>query len=98
MRRLPAYVFAENVVNDRTVFGDYVAKVSSTVAAYGGRYLVRAGHTETPEGQWAPSGLVVIEFESMEKAREWYSSPEYSAIKGLRQESAQSSLVMVEGV
>ena len=43
-------------------------------------------------------GLVVIEFESMEKAREWYNSPEYSAIKRLRHNSAESSLVMVDGV
>ncbi len=95
---MPAYVFAENVVNDRTVFGDYAAKVGPTVIAHGGRYLVRAGHTETLEGEWPPNGLVLIEFETMEKAREWYNSPEYSAIKGLRQESAQSSLVMAEGV
>ena len=95
---MPAYVFAENVVKDRLMFDDYVSRVGGTVSAYGGSYLVRAGRTETPEGDWTPNGLVIIEFESMEKAREWYNSPEYSAIKELRQDSAQSSLVMVEGV
>ena len=95
---MSAYVFAENVVEDPGMFGDYIAKVTATVLARGGRYLVRAGRTETAEGDWAPHGLVVIEFESMEKAREWYDSPEYSAIKGLRQNSARSSLVMAAGV
>ena len=101
MRKAPslaAYVFADNVVDDREVFDDYRSKVGPTVLAYGGRYLLRGGPTETQEGDWMPNGLVVIEFESMDKAREWYNSTEYSAIKGLRHSSAESSLVMVEGV
>lgn len=95
---MAAYAFADNVVNDREVFDDYRFKVGPTVFAYRGKYLLPDGPTERHEGAWTPTGLVVIEFESMGKAREWYNSPGYSAIKGLRQFSAESSLVMVEGV
>ena len=49
---MAVYIFAENVVRDRGMFGDYVAKVGPTVIAHGGRYLVRAGRTESPEEEW----------------------------------------------
>ena len=37
--------------------------------AYGGKYLVRSAPAETVEGSWVPNRLVVIEFESEERAR-----------------------------
>ena len=78
---MAAYVFADNVVHDRAIFDEYRSVVGPTVFAFGGRYLLRGGPAEVAEGDWRPNGLVVIEFESMERAREWYQSPEYAAIK-----------------
>ena len=94
---MPADVFAYNIVHDPNTFDEYRALVGPTALAYGGKYLVRSAPAETVEGSWVPNGLVVIEFESEERARQWYESPEYAAIKGLRRESATSSLIIVEG-
>ena len=50
------------------------------------------------EGDWEPQRLVILEFESMERLREWYDSPEYAPLKQLRGEVADSQLVVVEGL
>ena len=50
------------------------------------------------EGQWDPERLVVLEFESIGRLREWYDSPEYAPLKQLRQEAAATQLVVVEGL
>jgi len=95
---MSAYVLADNIVHDRNTFDEYRGLVGPTVLAHGGKYLVRGAPAETVEGSWVPNGLVVIEFESEESARQWYESSEYAAIKGLRQDSASSSLIIVDGV
>ena len=45
-----------------------------------------------------PRALVVLEFESMGRLREWYDSPEYAPLKRLRQEAAVTQFVVVEGL
>jgi uncharacterized protein (DUF1330 family) len=42
--------------------------------------------------------IVAIGFESVEKARGWYYSPAYEAIKPIRQNSTKSRILIVEGV
>ena len=67
-----------------------------SVEKYGGRFLVRGGSTEILEGEWSPA-LVVIEFPTVEKARQWYSSDEYRPALEIRQRSADNELLIVEG-
>ena len=68
------------------------------MAQYGGKYIVRGGQAETLEGNWLPSRLVVIQFESAERAKAWINSPEYSEARALRHKYAHSKTVVVEGV
>ena len=77
----------------------YARNVRATVLAFGGRYLVTTGgKTQALEGE-APKGyVVVIGFDSAEKAREWYDSPAYSAIRPFRQSATKSRLFIAEGV
>ena len=65
-----------------SVFAEFRERVGATVEAHGGRYLVRGGATEVADGDWTPDRLVVIEFDSVEQARAWVNSPEYTEIKG----------------
>jgi len=51
------------------------------VASHGGRYVVRGGDVQALEGEPPKGYIVVIGFDSVKKAREWYDSPEYSAIR-----------------
>ena len=66
------------------------------MAQYGGKVLGGDTNVEVADGTWSPIGLVVIEFESMAKAKEWYNSPEYTAIKSPRFDNADSGLVFLD--
>jgi uncharacterized protein (DUF1330 family) len=53
---------------------------------------------ETVEGHWAPKRMVVLEFESMERAKRWYTSQEYTRAKEKRLRAAITNIAFVEGV
>ncbi len=95
---MPAYVINDMVVTDPVLFEEYKKLSPPTVAQYGGRFLVRGGHTDTLEGEWSPKRLVIIEFPSVAQARAWADSPEYAPAKRLRQITTISNLIVVEGV
>jgi uncharacterized protein (DUF1330 family) len=95
---VPAYLILDIHVEDPEEYAAYRERSPATLEAYGGRYLVRGGALEVVEGDWNPERVVVVEFPSVERAHEWYSSPEYQEIAPLRHRSAPSNAVLVEGV
>jgi uncharacterized protein (DUF1330 family) len=94
----PAYVIAEVEVKDPVTLKKYGEQGPQIVASFGGRYVVRGGKVEALEGEPPKGYVVVIGFDSMEKAREWYNSPAYSAIRPFRQAATNSRLFIAEGV
>jgi uncharacterized protein (DUF1330 family) len=93
----PGYFIAEVEVTDLATMKKYGEKVPETLAPFNSHYMVRGGKPQSLEGE--PSkGLVIIAFDSAEKAREWYDSPAYAAIKPIRQSAARSRIFIVEGV
>lgn len=95
---MAGYVIVNDEISDEAGFAEFRQKVGATVAAHGGRYLVRGGATEVIDGDWAPDRLVVIEFDSVDQAKAWLNSAEFLAIKDLRVSSASASVVVAEGV
>ena len=95
---MPAYVVAEVEVTDPAEFEAYRKGVPAAVAAYGGRYLARGGAVEPLEGGWAPKRMVILEFPSMVQAKAWYASAEYRDLKALRQRTATTRAVLLEGL
>jgi uncharacterized protein (DUF1330 family) len=95
---MAGYVIAQVEVTDPAGFAEYRQLVGPTVEQYGGSYVVRGGATETVEGDWQPQRLVILRFDSVAQAREWYYSPEYEGPKALRQRSAKSQVTFVEGM
>lgn len=95
---MAAYIVVEIDVTDPAGYEEYRKVGPPTVAAYGGKFVVRGGKVEVLEGDWAPRRLVVIEFESVERAKQWWSSEEYSAPKRVRQKTAIANMIVVEGV
>ena len=96
--RRATYVIADVEVTDPACYAEYRDKVPATVAAYGGRFLVRGGPHQVAEGSWHPHRVVVLEFPSMEQARRWYESEDYRGPKALRQAAARTDVIFVEGV
>jgi len=95
---MAAYVIAYIHITDPVKYEDYRRHAGPAIEQYGGKFLVRGGQLETLEGDWRPGRLVVIEFESVERAKQWYTSPEYGKAKHLRQNAAMVNMVLVEGV
>ena len=94
---MSVYVIASLTVKDKARFADYRRAVLPTVENYGGR-LVARGQPFVLEGEWPHERLVIAEFPSMERAQQWFDSPEYAEPKALRQATAEAELVIVEGV
>ena len=94
---MPAYVVVQITVRDAAMYEQYRELAPPSIAAYGGRYVVRGGTTETLEGTWRPTRLVILEFPSVERAREWWASEEYREPKALRQAASTGTLLLVEG-
>ncbi len=92
----PVYVIAEIEVTDGEAFRDYAPRVQPSFAPFGGRYLVRGGNTQSFAGE-PPKRVVVLAFDSMDRARNWYSSPQYEALKGLRDKAGKTRIFAVEG-
>ena len=94
---MAAYVIAEVTITDPPEYEAYRQMVPATVAKYGGKFVVRVGQLEMLEGNWAPKRLVVIEFESAERAKQWWASEDYREAKALRQRTAQTNMIVIEG-
>ena len=95
---MTAYVIVDIDVTDPVRYEDYKLLAAPTVELYGGKYIARGGRTETLEGDWAPTRLVILQFESLEQARRWHDSAEYAPARALRRETATSNMVVIEGV
>ena len=68
------------------------------IAKFGGRFIVRGGEKSTLEGPDENRRLAMLEFPSLERAKEFYNSEEYQAVKRLRAGAANVSLIAVQGV
>jgi len=95
---MTAYVIVDIEVTDPEGYKEYAKMAPATVTLYGGKYIARGGHNETLEGDWQAKRLVILEFPSVEQARNWVDSPEYAPARKLRHQYARSNMVVVEGV
>ena len=95
---MSAYVISEVEMRDAAGFDTYRTIAAQSIAHYGGRYLVRGGAAEVAEGGPPVKSIVVVEFPSMERLREWYASPEYAEALKVRRTALERRLIFVEGV
>ncbi len=92
------YVIAQIKVTDPDLYPTYVEKVLPTIEAFGGRFLVRGGKSNSFEGTPHGDRNVIIEFPSYAKAQDWYHSPKYAPAKAIRQAASTSVQTIVEGI
>ena len=94
---MPAYVIVDIDIIDPIGFAEYRKTVVPLVEKYGGKYLVANDHPETLEGDWRPERIVMIEFESVKRAKEWFTCEEYRPVCEIRYRTAKSKMILVEG-
>jgi uncharacterized protein (DUF1330 family) len=95
---MAAYLVVDIDVTNPAQFEEYKKLAPAAIARYGGRYLIRGGAYEALEGDWKPQRLTVVEFDSMEKAKAFYGSPEYQVAIKARHGAANMNMLLVQGV
>lgn len=95
---MPAFVIVEIEVRDPEAYEIYRSLVPASLDAYGGKFIACGGATENLEGDWAPERIVVLEFPSLERARQWWGSPEYRDAKAIRMRAARTRMIAIESV
>lgn len=90
------YIIGHITVTNPDAYREYVERDTPVLEAQGGRFIVRGGASEAPEGPMKDRH-VVIEFDSYAAARAAYHSPEYQALIHLRTDNSDSDIVLVEG-
>ncbi len=95
---MPAYMVVQPKVTDADKFTRYREAVPTVVAVFGGRYIVRGGTVEALEGSHDGRRLVLFEFPSVEAIKRFWHSPEYAAVKSLRENAAEIDAWAVPGV
>jgi uncharacterized protein (DUF1330 family) len=84
-------------IHDEKTYARYRQQVSPGLSAAGGRYLARGGAIEVLEGDWRPTRLVLVRFDSAAAARGWWSSNDYAELKRMRQSATTTNMIVVEG-
>jgi uncharacterized protein (DUF1330 family) len=92
-----AYVIASLTIKDPVRIEEYRRTLLPSMRKYGARLVARGGAIVL-EGEWPREKVIIAEFPSMEQARGWWGSPEYAKPKALRQATADTELVIVQGV
>jgi uncharacterized protein (DUF1330 family) len=95
---MTAYMMVDLDVNDPKNYEKYKAEVPALIAKHGGEYLVRGGDFEVLEGDWQPTRLVLFSFPDRQAIHDFINDPAYAELKALRQRTATTSLVAVDGV
>lgn len=97
---MSAYMLIIAELDDPVGFRDYAIAASKLIGKFGGEYLIRgAQEAVTLEGDWPEEKKIVIsKWPSMEKAKEFWNSPEYAEVKKLRLGKARVTVRLLDGV
>ncbi len=94
---MAAYVIIQVNVTDEGKYEAYKQRTPASIEKYGGRFLVRGGAQEDLEGTLEYSRIVLLEFPDVDRAKQWYNSPEYQEAKTLRADASIGIFTLVEG-
>jgi uncharacterized protein (DUF1330 family) len=93
-----AYVVSRVSITNVDAMRRYMADAPATVTAFGGRYLVRGNSVEALEGAWEHERMVIVEFPDRASAVAWFESEQYRPLRNLRRESAETVILLADGV
>ena len=94
---MPAYIIARVQVTDWERYREYTRATPAAIERFGGRSVVRGGEMITLEGPQETGRVVIIEFPSLDQAKAFYHSEDYSRAKKLRAGAATGQFLAIEG-
>lgn len=92
-----AYWIAHVTVTNPDQYQKYVEASRAAFTKYGAVMLARGGAHQQMEGEGHPRN-VIIEFASLQTAKDCYASPEYHHAKSLRKDAGIANVLLLEGV
>jgi len=95
---MTTYVVYQADVLDPAGYEEYKEQAALSVAAAGGRYVVRGGDAAALEGDMPAGRTVLLAFPTRQAALDWYHGAEYTAARRLRAGTARATLHLVDGV
>lgn len=94
---MAAYIVFEVTVTDRSWQKDYLEPTAELVAKHGGRYLALGAPEKVEGDRDPPSALVILEFPSVEAAKDWHADSDYQPLIALRQSGSRSEALLIAG-
>ena len=96
---MSAFVVVDTKIKNPQAYEEYKKLAKPIAEKYGGVYRARGGAMEVREnGLWKPTRVVIIEFPNMQSARAFLDSEEYAPVKLLRQNNADCTLLVLDGM
>jgi len=95
---MSAFLLCDVEVKNRDKLMEYLRLSENTLKPYGGKFHAQAGDIEVIEGCWNPKIIIIAEFPSMEKAREWYHSEEYSQALKVKPHAIDRNMILTKGL
>lgn len=95
---MPAYVLADVEILDADAIGTYLHLAAMSIERYGGHQVVQGNHhVAVIEGD-RPAGrrLAIVEFPDIERARQWYESPDYAAALAVSRTALRRVLLFID--
>jgi len=83
---------------DQAAFDEYADRVRPILQKYDGWWVAIEAQHVTRAGTWPYVRTVLVEFPSIDRAQQWYDSPEYREIIPLRQRAIDANIVMVRSL
>ena len=94
---MKGYLVLDLSINDFGKFKEYIEKIPTFIQKHGGRYIVQGVEPELMEGDWCPDRIVILEFPSQAKAKEFLNDPEAQPLFAVRHSTTTSKLILAEG-
>ena len=96
---MTAYVIGQLNITDPEAYKAYLAGFMPIFERHEGKLLATSSQkTEVVEGSWATPATVLMSFPSLEAAHAWHNDPDYQELAKIRHATAETNLVIVEGL
>lgn len=95
---MSAYILVKAAITDWELYQEYMKVTPAVIAQYDGRFIARGGEVTSLEGPEVTERIVLLEFPTLAKAKEFYHSREYGEIMKLRAGAATSQLIAIDGI
>jgi uncharacterized protein (DUF1330 family) len=95
---MPAYMISELEVLDEEQMQEYRKLAAASIAEHEGKCLAQGTEPVVVEGAATKTKMVIVEFPSMQRAKEWYTSASYALALEARHKALERRLIFVDGV